>query len=363
MPLLMLAMFNNSVVGGQVAAVKFTLVAVFSSLLILFGFSFLFGLSGALNLIVMKLQIAIIHITNQQIGMTVLLSIVSILVGVILRAGLIPFQGWALAFYKKLPLPLVGFISVGFVAAVIIFFSKVFINGLFAFYGPEMNPNDWGRLVGFTAFVNIVFGTLRLYRQRDFISLIFYSNLIQIGFILTGLVSMRPTGVQAAGFYLCSCLLATFGIYAVFISVKKAFGNTELESLTGLYKSSKTLALTLTTYLMSLAGLPLLSGFVAKYSIIESALERADSSRDYHWLFLLIGAALISTVFVFIRFLKISVSLYRTAETPPVSLKITMATKVLFAITLVATLYFGIIPDWLFTFVSGIPSAFGFIIE
>lgn len=363
MPLLVLAVFYGSPKETGTVGLKISVLTFFSALLILLGLAFLFGLSGALNLIVMKLQIAIIHITNHQIGVIILLSIVMVLAGVVMRLGLMPFHRPAVELHNQISVPLAAFISIGLAAAVVLFFAKLFINGLFAFYGPEMNPNDWGRLVGFAIFANFVFATVKLYQQRDMVSLLFYSNIIQIGFVLMGLASMRAAGIQGAGFYLAAFLLAGFGVYAVVNTLQKSNGRADLESLKGLSKSSMSLAVLLSIFLMSLAGVPLLAGFVAKYSIIEAALDRAGSNQPYHWMYLLIAAAVLSAVFVLIKFARITLSLFVPADKSTTAIKIPIAVKVVLAVALLGTLYFGILPNWLLSFASGIPGSFGFIIE
>ncbi len=344
-------------------AQKFLLVTMFSSLLILFGFSFLYGLSGAANLIMMKLQIAVVHITQRQIGVIILLTIAAILSGLLLKAGFIPFNSWMHRLHQNLPLPVVIFMAVAFTSAVLLAFAKIFINGLFAFHGPEMTPNDWGRLVAFIAFINIVFGTIQMLRQRDIVSLMFYSNITQAGFVLMGMISMVIHGLQSAGFFLISFMLSAAGIYTVVETVKRQTNSTNLDDFKGLSKSSFPLAMLLSIFLMSLAGLPLLAGFVAKFSVIEAALDMAGLDKLYHWMYLLAGAGIICTAVALVKLGKIVFSLFAQTEQLPIAIQIPLPLKIVLAVTALGTLLFGIYPDPLLLLAARIPQAFGFIIE
>jgi len=342
---------------------KFLVISVLSSLLILFGFSFLYGLSGAADLIMMKLQIAVVHITQRQIGVIILLAIAAILSGLMLRGGMIPFNAWMHDLHKNLPIPTVALIATALVSAVLLAFAKIFINGLFAFYGPEMNPNDWGRLVAFVAFINIVFGTVQMLRQKDIMSMLFFSNIVQVGFILTGMISMNQHGLQSAGFYLFSVMFSLAGIYAVIGLVRQSTNSTNLGDFKGLSKSSMPLAILTTVYLMSLAGLPILAGFVAKFSVIDAALETAAVDKLYHWMYLLAGAGIVCAAIMLFKFVKFSIALFGRTEKSPLPIQFPAPLIAVFAITALATLFFGIFPDALLSLASQIPQAFGFIIE
>lgn len=362
-PLILLVTLQDDSKDFSQVAQKFFLIMAFSSLLVIFGFSFLYGLSGAVNLLTMKLQIAVVHITQRQIGVIILLSIVAILGGLMFKSGLIPFGNWLKDFYRTWPIPIGAFFAVAFISGILLAFAKVFINGLFAFHGPEMNPNDWGRLVAFVAFVNIVLGTIQLLRQKEFMTMIYYSIIVQIGFVLTGMVSMNVNGLQSAGFYFFTCLFALFGVFAVQGLLRQNSSVILLDELKGLSKSSLLVSILLVVYVMSIAGLPLLAGFVAKYTTIDAALETASKDKLYHWLYLLIGAVVFSSAVIFFRFTQLCISLFGKPDRPPVVIPIPFPIKMVLAVTAIGTLLFGIFPGKLLSFAAQLPQAFGFMIE
>ncbi len=362
-PLVILVTFvSSSKELGKMPQRLYVIMAL-SSIFILFGFSFLYGLSGSVGLLMMKLQIAVVHITQRQIGVIILLAIIAILAGLLIKSGLIPFNSWIKEAQQNLPISITTYLSVAIVFGVIVAFAKIFINGLFAFHGPEMNPNDWGRLVGFVAFINIVFGTVQFLKQKEIMSMIHYSNIVQVGFILTGLTSMNELGLKSAGFSLAVYLFAMTGIYGVLALLRQNSNVTMLEDLKGLSKSSLLVSVVMAAYLMSLAGLPVLAGFVAKYSIIDAALETAAFDKVYHWLYLLTGAGIISAVIIFFKLSKLSLSMFRKSETAAVPLNMPIPLMLVFAITSAGTLFFGIFPDRLLQLAAQIPQAFGFMAE
>ncbi len=361
--LIMLAAHYSALPAAAKTVQKFFLITVLSSLLILFGFSFLYGLSGSANLVMMKLQIAVVHISKLQIGVITLLAVAAILSGLIVKAGLMPFHGWLHGLHQNLPPGLVAFMAVAFMAALLLAFAKIFINGLFAFYGPEMNPNDWGRLVALVAFINIVFGTVQMLRQKEIISMLFFSNMAQIGFILTGMISINQHGLQSAGFYLIAFLFSSIGCYAVIGLVRQSTAATNLEDFKGLSKSSLPLAMLMAVYLMSLAGLPLLAGFVAKYSVINAALEVVAVDRTYQWMYLPAGAGIVCAAMMIFKFAQVAMSLFKRTEKPMLPIHFPAPIIAVFAITALATLFLGIFPDTLLALAARIPAAFGFMME
>lgn len=234
---------------------------------------------------------------------------------------------------------------------------------MFAFHGPEMNPNDWGRLIGFVAFVNLLFGSIQLYRQNDLVDLMYYSNITQIGFILTGLLAMNPTGLRGAGFYIIAFVLATLGAYGVIYVISNSSKSTSLDSSKGLQKSSLLAAILLSIFLFSLAGLPLLAGFVAKFSVIEGALQRAATDKTYHWMYLVSGGAAVAALVTIIKFFKIVFSFFSTGEFPSLPFKIPFAVNMVLIALAVVIIAFGIFPDPILSFANRLPEAFGFTFE
>jgi NADH-quinone oxidoreductase subunit N len=127
--------------------------------------------------------------------------------------------------------------------------------------------------------------------------------------------------------------------------------------------SSLLVSLVLAGCLMSLAGLPLLAGFVAKYSIIDAALESAARDKTYHWMYLLAGAGILSMISLFFKFSKLAISLFKKSENVPAPVTIPFPLKLTFAITGAGLLFFGFFPDRLLRLAAQIPQAFGFITE
>jgi NADH-quinone oxidoreductase subunit N len=293
----------------------------------------------------------------------ILLSVAAVLSGLMLKAALPPFHKWNRELHENSPISIVAFLAVAFAAAVLAAFAKIFINGLFAFYGPEMNPNDWGRLVSLVAFAAMVFGTAQLTRQKEMVSLLYYSNIAQMGFILTGLVSMNQYGLQSAAFCLFAFMAAVSGIYAMILLVKNAGGSTQLTELRGLYHSNKFVGIMLAISLMSLAGLPLTAGFVAKLSVIQAAISMATIDRLYHWMYLLAAAGTICAVIAFFKFVRIVWSIFTRTSVSLTLTRIPWPALILISVMALTTVFFGVLPDSLLDYAAKISLAFGFMAE
>ena len=344
-------------------AVKVMLTSIFSTLLILYGFSFLYGLSGSADLLQMKINIAVIHLTQRDIGVVILLCVLTLIAGFMMKMHLPPFHGWAKELYRKLPLPILAFLATAYITVILMSFSKVFVNGLFAFYGPEQLPNDWGRLVSLVAAGAIVTGTIKIIQLKEIRSMLFYLVIVQAGFVMTSIVSMNQLGPQAAGFHLVAFSLAMIGAVSVLYSLEKSRNFVNISELSGLYYSSKPLAFYLGLFFLSLGGLPLTVGFVAKFVIFEAAFSMAQTDFQYYWMYILAGIGLLCAAVLFFYFVSIVFSMFKGSSQEAVGIRLSPVFLIVLTLTAAATLFFGVLPDSLLDFSLEISRSFGFIIE
>ncbi len=148
-PLFVLAAFFKDDRLSVEAGIKYLIIGAFSSAVLLYGLSFLYGLSGTTDILQMKVNIAITQLGNGgDIGVVLILATATILAGLGFKLALPPFHQWAPDVYEGAPTPVASFLSVGSKAAGLVAFAKIIVNGLFAFYDPVMSPNDWGIIAG-----------------------------------------------------------------------------------------------------------------------------------------------------------------------------------------------------------------------
>ena len=344
-------------------AVKVMLTSIFSTVLILYGFSFLYGLSGSADLLQMKINIAVIHLTHRDIGVVILLCVLTLIAGFMMKMHLPPFHGWAKELYRKLPLPILAFFATAYITIILMSFSKVFVNGLFAFYGPEQMPNDWGRLVSLVAAGAIVTGTIKILQLKEIRSMLFYLVIVQAGFAMISIVSMNQLGPQAVGFHLVAFTLAMIGAMSVIYCLEKSRNLLTISELAGLYSTSKPLALYLGLFFLSLGGLPLTAGFVARFVVFEAAFSMAKTDFQYYWMYILAGIGVLCAALLFFYFVSIVFSMFKGSSQDRAAVRLSPVFLTVLTLTAAATLFFGILPDSLLDFSLEISRSFGFIVE
>lgn len=360
-PLFVLAAFFKDDKLSVEAGMKYFVIGVFSSALLLYGMSFLYGLSGTTDLVQMKINLAITHLTEGDIGVILMLAIVLILAGIGFKLALPPFHQWAPDVYEGSPTPIAAFLSVGSKAAGLVAFAKIFVNGLYAFYGPEMAPNDWGKLVALLAILAMIIGNVVAIRQTNIKRMLAYSSIAQAGYIIIGMVCMNEHGLAAVGYYVFAYMFANMGAFAVVAIIEDKTGSCQILSYRGLSKSSPMLSISMTLFLLSLAGIPPLAGFMAKYKVFAAAISVATQDASYSWLYWLVGVGLITVVFSLFYYANVIKQMYFTEADSPYQITFTPPAFAVVLMGLVGILLFGIFPEPVLQFASEISASFGFM--
>jgi len=360
-PLFVLAAFFKDDKLSVEAGIKYFVFGAFSSALLLYGLSFLYGMSGTTEIVAMKINIAAMFITHGTVGVVPMVAIVIILAGLGFKLSLPPFHQWAPDVYEGSPTPIAAFLSVGSKAAGLVAFAKIFVNGLWAFWGLEMAPNDWGYLTGVLACAAMIYGNVVAIRQTNIKRMLAYSTIAQAGYIMIGMVAVNEWGLEAVAYYTFAYMFANMGAFAVVAVVEDRTGSCQIGTYRGLSQSSPALAASLSIFLLSLAGIPPLAGFLAKYKVFAAAVSLAGRSPDYSWLYWLAGVGLITAVFSLYYYANIIKQMYFAAEVSPYRLKPNVPAVAVIAIGLIGVFLFGIYAEPILRFVSDIPTATGVI--
>lgn len=362
-PLFILAAFYKDNKLSVEAGVKYFIVGALSSAMLLYGISFLFGLSGTTDIIQMKINLAIIHLTFQEIGVTVLLSVVLILAGIGFKLALPPFHQWAPDVYEGSPTPVAAFLSVGSKAAGLVAFAKIFVNGLSAFHGPEMLPNDWGKLVGLTAVLAMVIGNTVAIRQSNIKRMLAYSSIAQAGYIMIGMVAMNELGLSSVAFYTFVYMFANMGAFAIVTIVEDHTGSTQIATYRGLSTSSPFLSAAMAVFLLSLAGIPPLAGFLAKYYVFAAGIRAVEPGTETSWMYWLVGVGLLTSVFSLYYYANVIRQMYFSKEKSPYHITFSAPSLSVVLIGLIGVVLFGLYPEPILQFASNISASFGFIVD
>ena len=286
--LYVLATFNRDQLKSSEAGLKYFVLSALSSGLLLYGCSLIYGFTGSTNFNTIANQL-----DSNQYALT--FGIVFILVGLAFKISAVPFHMWAPDVYEGSPTSVTLFFTmVPKIAAL-----SVFIRFL---YVPFLNLIDqWQTILIFLSIASMIFGAIAAIGQTNLKRLIAYSSIGHVGYILAGLATGSNDGIQNSVIYITIYILMNLGLFSCLLMMKrnnKYFEN--IEDLSGLSKNHPLLSLSLLLILFSLAGIPPLAGFFAKFYIFKSVLEQS--------MYFLAIVGLLSTVvaaFYYLRIIKI----------------------------------------------------------
>ena len=315
---------------SQEAAVKYFLLGAFASAFFLYGLALLYGYAGSV-----KLSAIAAAASGSQHSDTLLLAGFALLVvGLLFKASVGPFHTWTPDVYQGAPTPVTAFMAACTKVAAFGALTRV----LFVAFGDTRW--EWRGVLWAVAIVSMVIGAVLGLTQTDIKRLIAYSSVAHAGFLLLGAMAITPQGTSAVLFYLLAYGFNTLAIFGVISLVRNADGEaTHLSQWAGLAKRSPVVAGVMTFLLLGLAGIPLTSGFTAKFAVFSAAF--GDGMAP------LVVIALVASAVAAFFYLRVIVLMYFSepaADGPAVSVPGAFTTA---AITLgvLITLLLGIVPS------------------
>jgi NADH-quinone oxidoreductase subunit N len=361
-PLFVCAAFFKDDRFSVESGIKYLIVGGFSSALLLYGLSFLYGLTGTTNLHQMQFNIA--QLWESSIGtgyfplLVPILAIVMVVAGMGFKLSIPPFHQWAPDVYEGAPTPIAAFLSVGSKAAGVVAFAKVMLIALGGLYGREMQPNDWGLLVGVLASAAMIWGNVAAIRQGNIKRMLAYSSIAHAGYVLIGLLAVNDIGWSSVSFYMFAYLFANMGAFAVVAIFEHKTGSTSIDSYRGLAHSSPFYAFSLTIFLLSLAGIPPLAGFLGKYYVFAAAIKMAGSDAAHQWLYWLVGIGLLTSVFALYYYANVIKSMFFAKEESSHKLSLAFPGSAIVVLGLIGILLFGLYPNLVLDLAGDVPSWF-----
>ena len=248
---------------SQEASMKYFLLGAFSSAFFLFGSALLFGYSGSMNLGVIAKAI------GTQSGMDGLLvpGVLLVLVGLLFKIGAVPFHSWTPDVYQGAPTPVTGFMAAC---------TKVAAFGAilrFIYVGVADSRWDWTPALWAVAILTMVAGAVLAITQTDVKRLLAYSSIAHAGFVLVGLLAFDRVGISSVMFYLVAYGFSTIAAFAIVSMVRDGGSEaTHLSQWAGLGKNHPVVAGAFAFLLLAFAGIPLTSGFTAKFAVFSAAV-------------------------------------------------------------------------------------------
>ena len=286
--LYVLATFNRDQIKSSEAGLKYFVLSALSSGLLLYGCSLIYGFTGSTNFDVISTQL-----NSNEYALT--FGIVFILVGLAFKISAVPFHMWAPDVYEGSPTTVTLFFSIVPKIAAL----SVFIRFL---YVPFLNLIDqWQMILIFLSIASMLFGAIAAIGQTNLKRLVAYSSIGHVGYALAGLATGTNDGIQSSVIYITIYVLMNLGLFSCLLMMKRENQYYEnIEDLSGLSKNHPMLSLSLLIILFSLAGIPPLAGFFAKFYIFKSVLQQP--------MYFLAIVGLLSTVvaaFYYLRLIKI----------------------------------------------------------
>jgi NADH-quinone oxidoreductase subunit N len=247
------------------AALKYLVLGAFSSAFLLYGMAMLYGAAGG-TLYLSDLAVKLSDKAAMGSPLT-LLGIGLLIVGFGFKVAAVPFHFWTPDVYEGAPTPITAFISTASKAAGFAVLLRVMLAVFPAVAG------DWTGILAGMATATMTLGNLLALAQKNIKRLLAYSSIAHAGYALIGLVALSQFGAASLVFYLTAYVVTNLAAFAVVILFARSAGSEEIADYAGLSRRSPGLALALMVALLSLAGMPPLAGFVAKFYVFAAAVQ------------------------------------------------------------------------------------------
>ena len=320
-------------ITSQEAGVKYFVLGAFASAFFLYGVAMVYGGTGSTNL--QDIATLFSESVLRESGL-VLAGIGLLLVGFAFKIAAVPFHFWTPDAYQGAPTPSVAYMASGVKVAAFAGLLRVFFLGFDA-YRIDWQPIVWG-----LAAVTLLAGSILAIVQTDVKRMMAYSSISHAGFILLGVQAASDDGIRGALFYLAAytfMVAGTFGVITL-VSRRGDIGHS-LDDYRGLARVRPALALAFAILLFAQAGVPLTSGFVAKFYVITAAVDAGST-----WLAVI---AMVSAVIAAFLYLRIIVAMFMSSEEDEVrsraSLPIPFAAGLALCVAVGFTLLVGMWPD------------------
>lgn len=333
LPLYLLAgMARRRRLLSQEAALKYFLLGAFSSAFFLYGAALLYGYSGSVSLVAIADTLS----AKPSEGGLVAVGMALVVVGLLFKVAAVPFHQWTPDVYQGAPTAVTAFMG----ATVKIAAFGALLRVMYVSFGGMRW--DWEPMMWIIAALTMIVGSIIAITQTDIKRMLAYSSIAQAGFILMGVIAASAAGLASSLFYLVAYAFTTIGSFAVVSMVRDASGEaTHLSKWAGLGKKSPVMAAVFSLFLLSLAGIPLTSGFIAKFGVFSAAIGSGAT-----WLVIVGVVASIIAAFFYVR---VIVLMYFSDPTPDTASVVVPSAFTTIAITVsaVMTIALGVFPQWL----------------
>lgn len=325
--LYVLASFNRDNLLSSESGLKYFVLSALSSGLLLYGCSLIYGFSGSTNFFIISE-----NLSETSYGLT--FGIVFILAGLAFKISAVPFHMWAPDVYEGSPTSVTIFFAIlPKIAALTVFIRFLYV--------PFLNLIDqWQMIIVFLSIASMLFGAIAAIGQKNLKRLVAYSSIGHMGYSLAGLATGTNQGIQSSITYISIYLFMNLGFFSCLFMLRrdeKYFEN--IEDLSGLSKNHPLLSFSFLIVLFSLAGIPPLAGFFAKFYIFTAVIEES--------MYFLAIVGLLSTVIAAFYYLRLIKIIYFDSKKDKYEINHNIGLKLSLMLSSIFILFYFIYPSWL----------------
>src|SRR5712671_337989 len=251
------------------ASLKYFLLGAFSSGILLYGMSLLYGMTGSTRLT----DIADALDQRSLNDPVSLIALVTISTGIFFKIAAVPFHQWTPDAYEGAPTSITAYMSVAVKAASFAMMVRLFMIALF-----PLRP-QWVPILSVVSALTMTVGNVAAITQTNIKRMLAYSSISHAGYLLLGIIAGNPTGLTAIPIYLFAYTFTNIGVWAIVVALRrKDIIGEQIDDLNGLIYKQPTAAVLMLIFLLSLAGMPPTAGFIAKYFLFAGLVETQHST-------------------------------------------------------------------------------------
>jgi NADH-quinone oxidoreductase subunit N len=334
-PLAALANFDLEKRKSSEAAFKFIISSAFSSGLLLFGISLIYGTTGTLTLSALSE-----HLNGSPLQIFAFILLIS---GFGFKISAVPFHLWTADVYEGSPVTVTSYLSVISKASVLF----VFVTVLYTVFKPY--AVTWNHILFVISVLTMVIGNLFALRQNNFKRFLAFSSIAQVGFILIGITGATQAGSASVVYFVLIYTFSNLGAFGVISLVSELAGRENIEDYKGFYKTNPMLSWVLAISLFSLAGIPPTAGFFGKFFLLMAGAGHGN--------YLLITIAALNMVVSLYYYLKVAKAIFMDSNENPIKkLMIPASPKLSLFICITGIVLTGLISyvyEYIFTMSTG----------
>jgi len=337
-PAYMLAAWRKRDPKSNEAGVKYFLLGVFASAVMLYGMSLMYGVANSTLLTEIGAKIT----ATGEFSAVHALAVVFVVVGFAFKVSAVPFHTWAPDTYEGAPTPVTAFLSVaskaaGFVALVVLLYTAF-----------PLAQDIWQPFIWVLSALTMTVGNVLALKQHNIVRMIAYSSISQGGFVLmplavAGLAGSGTTALRSVVLYMIVYAATNLGVFAIILAVANKTRSGEISSYGGLFSYAPTLGVLMTLFLASLAGIPPLGGWIAKFVAFQSLIQ-SQSTWGYALAF--VGAVNSVVAFGYYGNVMREIWMRPVPDSDTTLISVPGSLKLALLVTAGATLVFGILPGF-----------------